>query len=571
MKKILFALSSLLLCATAHAQWQNTTYTLKGGWNAIYLHGDASYVLPATLFAAYPAVQEVWRWNSNPTQVQFTTSPLIPSAGTAEWTEWKSDGSVTSLSQMVGQTAYLVKCSGSTSNSYSVTIPQKVMPPSANWVRNGANLMGFPSKLSGSSFPYFSNYFATYPAAIASNVKIYKYVGGDLGESNPSKVFSPTLEKLDRNQAYWFDSEVVGNFYAPVELSLSNLSGLDYGRTGSTITARLLNRSSAASTVTIAPVASANAPAGQEGVTAAVPITRRVFTASTATWTETPISAAYTEVVGPNATLELSFGIDRGNASMMAAATNAFFASLLRFTDSAGLYDISLPVTARKASLAGLWIGDASVSNVQSQVATSSGSTTASAYPLRLLIHVDSNGVARLLSQVYLGKLSDGTLAGLCTEESGLMVGTKADALRFSVAHMPLDRVIDGTAGTGSGAFAIGGTLVRTINIPYNDPTNPFLHEYHPDHDNKDAVFADLTLPAGVTAANAKLSDGVEAPAINRTCTFAFAATGGSGFGSSVMSGNYSEVFTGLHKNLLTVTGTFQLRRVSEVGTLSIK
>ena len=41
--------------------------------------------------------------------------------------------------------------------------------------------------------------------------------------------------------------------------------------------------------------------------------------------------------------------------SAMAGSSNAFFASLLRLTDSAGLYDISLPVTARKASLAGLW------------------------------------------------------------------------------------------------------------------------------------------------------------------------------------------------------------------------
>lgn len=46
MNKIIFALSSLLLAASAPAQWQSTTYALKGGWNAIYLHGDASYAPP---------------------------------------------------------------------------------------------------------------------------------------------------------------------------------------------------------------------------------------------------------------------------------------------------------------------------------------------------------------------------------------------------------------------------------------------------------------------------------------------------------------------------------------------
>ena len=184
-----------------------------------------------------------------------------------------------------GQSAYLVKCSSASPSPRALRL--RAMPPSATWVRSGANLLGFPSYATGSTFPTFSSYFATFPAAIASNVKIYKYNGGELGAGNPVQVFSTSTERVDRNQAYWFDSEVVGNFYAPVEISISNGSGLDFGRTGSTITVRLLNRSSTVSTVTIAPVASANAPTGQEDITAAVPITRRVFNAGTASWTET--------------------------------------------------------------------------------------------------------------------------------------------------------------------------------------------------------------------------------------------------------------------------------------------
>ena len=89
MKSLLFTVATLFLTATAHAQWQNTTYTLKGGWNSIYLHGDASHATPDELFAAHTEVLEVWRWNPNPTQVGFTTTPLIPSAGTAEWSVWQ--------------------------------------------------------------------------------------------------------------------------------------------------------------------------------------------------------------------------------------------------------------------------------------------------------------------------------------------------------------------------------------------------------------------------------------------------------------------------------------------------
>ena len=524
MKSIFLTLVSLLFAATAHAQWQSTTYTLKGGWNSIYLHGDASHATPDTLFAADPEVLEVWRWNPNPTQVQFTTSPLIPSAGTAEWSTWVRGGSSNSLAKLVGQTAYLVKCSGTASSSHSVAIPQRVLPPSASWVRNGANLMGFPSKLTSSLYPTMSSYFATFPAAIASNVKIYKYVGGDLGPGNPQQVFSTSAEKLDRNQAYWFDSEVVGNFYAPVEISLSNGSGIDFGRTGSTVTVRLLNRSSTVSTVTIAPVDSSTAPTGQEGITAVVPITRRVFNATTASWTETSISAA-------------------------------FYASLLRFTDSAGLYDILLPVTARKASLAGLWLGDAVVGGVQSKTAGYTGTATAQTYALRYIVHVDDAGKAWVLSQVFLGLLAgESPQSGICTAESALSVADKASARRIVAAHLPLDRVLD------SGTMALGGSLSCTISTPFNDPTSPFVHQYHPDHDNQ----------SGTTA----LVSGEESYDLSRAVTFAISATApagvsATGYGASVIAGNYTEVLTGLRKDSVTVTGTFSLRRVSEIGTLT--
>ena len=551
MKKLLLALVSLVFVATAQAQWQSTTYTLKGGWNSIYLHGDASYATLDAIFASQTAVQEVWRWNPNPTQVQFTTSPLIPSAGTAEWSTWVRGGSANSLGQMIGQTAYLVKCSGLSSNSYSVTIPQKVMPPSATWVRNGANLMGFPSKLTG-TYPTMSSYFATFPAAIASNVKIYKYVGGDLGPGNPLQVFSTSSEKLDRNQSYWFDSKVVGSFYAPVEISLSNGSGIDFGRTGSTVTVRLLNRSATVSTVTIAPVVSSNAPTGQEAITGSVPLRRRTFDAATASWTETAISAAFTEVVGPNAAVELTFGIDR---TAMTGSSNAFYASLLRFTDSSNLYDILLPVTARRASLAGLWLGDAVVGGVESKTAGYTGTATAQSYNLRYIVHVDDAGKARVLSQVFLGLLAgESPQSGICTVESALSVANKASARRIVAAHLPLDRVLDG------GTMALGGSLSCTISTPFNDPTSPFVHQYHPDHDNK----------SGTTA----LVSGQESYDLSRAVTFNFAATApegvsATGYGSNVIAGSYTEVLTGLRKDSITVTGTLTLRRVSEIGILT--
>ena len=556
MKSLLLAFASWFIAVSAHAQWQSTTYTLNSGWNSIYLHGHASYTTPEVLFASKPEVLEVWRWNPNPNQVGFTSTPLLPSNGTPEWSKWVRGATGNSLISLTGQSAYLVKCSA----AVTVAVPQRPMPPSNTWVRSGANFLGFPSGKAAGNFPTFSSYFATFPTAIAANAKIFKYVGGDLGPGNPLQIFSTASERVNRDQAYWFSSEVVGNFYAPVQISLSNNEGFAFGRRSSVITARVMNRTAAVMTLQIAPVDSNSPPSGQELITARVPITRRTLD-NQAAWVETPIAAAYTEVIAPNSIVELSFGINR---SAMTGAANALYASLLRFTDSANTFDILIPATARKDTLAGLWIGEATVSAVESKPLANAVKPAGSTFPLRYLIHVADNGTAQVLSQVFMGPMAAAPYNfGLCKSEAGLKADAKSAARRIVATHMPLDRAL---ATTGS--FAIGGTLACTIATPFDDPTSPFVHQYHPDHDNKSGQ---TTLVAGQ-----------ESYTVTRAVSFTFTATppgGGSvtGWGSSVIGGTYAEAVSGLHRDSvgvgtgdgLRLTGTFELRRASELGTLN--
>ncbi len=543
---------------TARAQWQTTTYTLQGGWNAIYLHGDASHVTPDVLFAANPEVVSVWRWNPNPTQTQFTNSPLIPSVGAVEWSVWNRGSPGTStLASLPGQHAYLVQCTGTVGDTYFVPITQKTLPPRSTWVRNGANLLGFPTRQTNSTFPTFSAYFATFPAALAANSRVYTYAGGDLGAANPVQVFAPAGTPLDRTKAYWFEAPVVGNFYAPLEITPSQPDGLHFGRTGSLFTVRVRNRTAAPVTITVAPLDSVGAPVGQPQITGPVPLTRRTFNATTAVTTETLLTTAFAEVIGPQATVELSFGLSR---AQMTAPGGALYASFLRFTDGGNLLDVSLPTSATVASLAGLWIGDIAVNGVVSKAPGSPGTTTGRPFPLRVLLHVDDAGTARLLSQVFVGSLAPAPHnLGLCTRETGLKSDAKATATRYVSTQLPLDtEVADGT-----GSVALGGTLVRTFTLGFNDPTNPFVHTYHPDHDNRDARLQSLPTP------------GIESYSVTRACTFQFSPTppAGSpalGWGASVIGGTYSETVTGLHKAPLTVTGTFELRRASELGAITL-
>jgi hypothetical protein len=185
------------------------------------------------------------------------------------------------------------------------------------------------------------------------------------------------------------------------------------------------------------------------------------------------------------------------------------------------------------------------------------GTATPGRFKLRALLHVADGGVAKLLSKAYLGPLAVAPNdLGIATSQSLLNPSDLASARRISAAHLPAGRVI-----TGSGSVAIGSSLACTISLPYNDPTNPFVHSFHPDHDNKDARFA----PVG---------EGVESYTVNRAATFTFASTppsGGvvAGWGSNVIGGTYRETITGLHSSSIQLDGTFELRRVSEIGILS--
>ena len=551
----LAAAASLALAvpASLHAQWKTETYTLKGGWNAIWLHGDASHATPAELFAAYPAVLEIWRWNPNPDQVQYTDSPSSPDATSSEWTIWnREDADEQQLTALVGQSAYLVRCSGASTTTTTVSIPQRPRPPAATWLVSGANFLGFPSDTS--SPPILSSYFSTFTAATTSPSKIYKYIGGDLGSTNPLQV-SATAERLDRNTAYWFEAQVVGDFTGPLRYELPGTDGLAFGRTGNLITLGVNNRSTSAVTLTFSTATSEPAPTGQTGITGPVPLTRRTFDSATSTYTETPVVGEFTVSVPASGRVDVEFGLDR---SQLTGDSSALYASFLRVKDSARLSDVLLPVSAQTATPAGLWVGQVDVSTVTSTVAGSPGDTTTRSFPLRVLLHVDADGTTRLLSQAFVGTLAaEGNLLGVCTRESALLADKKSEALRLVSSTMPLDRAIVGT-----GSFAIGATLAHTVTIPFDDPTNPFVHAYHPDHDNRDARFA----PLGA---------GVESYDLTRRLTFTFTSSppNGStigGWGSTIYGGTYAETVEGLNKNPLTVGGTFTLRRVSEIAEITL-
>lgn len=392
-----FLLAAVLGTAAAPAQWLTRSYTLTTGWNGIWLAGDASYTTVADLMSAYPAVTEVWRWNPNPDQIQFSQTPSDPSTSSEEWTVWKrNDPAEQLLSRMVANSSYLIRTTAGT----TLNLKQLAVPPTATWLISGANFLGFPAAGSGASAPTISSYLASYPSAstsvLAPTTKIYKYIGGELGPGNPLQV-APGSERLDNGKAYWFNVATVGNFTAPVEYEVASSAGLAFGRTLAVSSVGISNRSTVPLTLTVALNASEAAPASQPGITGGVPLTIRSFDSTNNTYSETPMGGSFTVSLPASGRTTLEFGIDR---SALTGSANNNYASILRFTDSANLSDVRLPVSAQPSSPAGLWLINTSVNQVDSTVG--SGSSTTQPFQLLFIAHMDAAGTPRLLSQAYL-------------------------------------------------------------------------------------------------------------------------------------------------------------------------
>ena len=570
MKFFLIPLCALLVtAASVQAQWVDRTYTLLEGWNGVWLAGDASYTTVESHFAG-TEVLEVWRWNPDPDETAFTTTPSTPSANSEEWTVWKSDHTEQALTQMIGNSAYLIRCKSAT----SLTIRQLAIPPAATWLISGANFLGFPA-VSGT--PTMSSYLASFPSAsttvLAPGAQIYKYIGGELSGSNPLLI-SAGAERMDPNKAYWFQIPTVGNFTAPVEYELPSTSGLAFGRSLTAITVGVTNRSTSSMTLTVSVEDSLEAPKDQTPVEVTLPLTRRIFNSSSNSYTETPITGPFTVTVAASGRLDLDFGVNRAGMT----DSSLHYASILRIKDAGNLTDVRLPVSAQAATTAGLWYAQVKVTNVQNAQNPSSGSTTSQPFPLVFLMHMDSSNVPRLLSQAFVGKLTaDGNPLGIALEESGILGYTQSDVKpqRYVAPQLPLTpRSYQALSGT----FATGSTAQWSIPVYFDDPTNPFVHTYHPDHDNLGTDF------------KTKLKSGDESYTVNRTCSFTFTSSPPdgstiSGWGTTVLGGTYTETLTGLGgtapppppvttpptpagSKFLTVSGTFAMRRISEISDI---
>ncbi len=208
----------------------------------------------------------------------------------------------------------------------------------------------------------------------------------------------------------------------------------------------------------------------------------------------------------------------------------------------------------------------ASVSNYVVAAHNTNLDAVAAPYPLRLIVFNDGNGNCSLLQRVYYG-IQQGTNVAVSTTEAALDPSQLGSARRITATHLPW--AADNTPwGLSGGPLAQGATLVSSPIIEqYDDQaSNPFLHTYHPDHNNLDTE-----------SPPHELARGYESYTIERTITLSLGAATNDFLSltaaNSSLSGAYSESITmlgiGSAAKTYQTAGSFSLVRISPISVLT--
>jgi hypothetical protein len=227
---------------------------------------------------------------------------------------------------------------------------------------------------------------------------------------------------------------------------------------------------------------------------------------------------------------------------------------------------ISLNITTNIAQILTTNLAVLSVSNYVVTAHNTSLDSVVTPYPLRLIIFNPTNGSPSLLQRVYYG-IRQATNVVVATTESVLDPGTLNVDRRITATQLPWTAANTPYPFTG-GPLQQGATLTTTVTEAYDDQAaNPFLHTYHPDHNNLNFNYSPPH----------ELPQGSQSYTITRVIQLTV-APGSSDFislttANSSLVGYYNETITlaglgGATKSYQTA-GTFSLKQLSPIPNLT--
>lgn len=571
-------MSSVISLPLAAATYEQVI-ELQPGWNAIHVEVTPGIDDIEQVFAGIP-VASVWRWIPDDRPVAFIQNPDEELLTIDGWYGYfpseRPESVLTNLFTITANQSYLVRLLGS--QPVQLRIEGRPEMRRMRWRSDDFQFTGFP--VEPDQPPTFANWFAGSEAHADQSIFTLN------GQGEWVEVTQPHIQRIASGRAYWVFTRGRSTYQGPLAVELEFGSRLDFGEGLSRDRLTLRNFSGLSNQIQIRSLDS-NVPVPL-AIQQTDEVNGEVF------W---PVLPAVMNIALPvDEAVIVRLGVRRADllanqASHILEITNGFGARRLLEVSAS----VSQPlVTTSTASplrspdgqlrsadprFAGLWVGVISVDGVS--MAQQGGVIpvpTGQDFPIRVLMHVDASGTTRLLKEA-IQMWEDGTEVPdpdnpgfFNTETPGRFVLVTRDNLipNYTGAVLRGGEPVGIRISTAAydfpgqelelpGAFGPNGAVSGTIVLEPNFPTNPYLHRFHPDHDNLDPQFLNFR---------------EEAYEVTREFEFFFAQDDPEGldrpeFGDGEVAGSYSEAISGIHRSTIFVSGTFRMRRVSNVSLLN--
>ena len=484
---------AMAFCAamTAQAAHIEETMTLAKGWNAIYLESTPTNAACADFFAGAP-VERVASYSSD----AYSSTRQLADDGTEiaqkpiSYRVWvPGDEAASTLTALRGGCVYLIYAT----EAWSTPEPFLGVPdaPRQTW-RATSGETGFMN-IVGVSVPAGETvsakaYFGEGPFGAANGVA-YKIAG--------SKTAAPTFLPMTISGKVQMQGGCAYALTAAKDADWPGVigvlgSGLFFGANANYASITVKNCG------TTNHVFKFSISASVDETESVPPLSRRLPR------TDAISAPGFTNVTDGAWTVELAagehtdqvFSLDR---SLLEAGKK--YGAILTIEDLGGSkMRVRLPVVAEAvpqdavAYPAGLWIGEIALSHV-SGITNATPVKAGGQMKMSVMMHVDTNGVCRLLQRVAAGVDTNGK-ARLFRELADVPADVEG-ARRFSTVMMSVDTPV--VAAAEGSAFGDDADFSWTIAPTARD--NPFRHAWHPDHDGKTADY-EGSAPSGDDFAN---------------------------------------------------------------------
>jgi len=545
---------------------------LKPGWNAVYMEVQPLDTSCDTVFSEIP-VKSVWAWNKRFSPMQYVQDPNTLVPDDPEWLTYfpPSDrrAFLSDLHAVHGGRCYLIELGGELDAMLEVR--GKPVVRDVDWVPNSFNLVGF--HVDSASPPTFAAFFA--PEKALQDKPIYRVSQDGRSEA----IMAPAAERMRPGEAFWVYCEGECAYQGPLELGFDHLDGLEFGAQIEEQDLRLKNSSGKDKQVTIELLSSdlrqAKSLSGElTDVAGSVPLSYHRLLK----WS--PLSEPLTFTLPAGSEQALPLAVRR--AAMPAPGSSGdVYQSILVVRDDSGMR-YRVPVSAaRSGTDAGLWAGNVvltAVSEAANPENPDVPTPATSEFSFRIMVHVDEEGQARLLQHVTLMQVQatyvpDPDDPNVMIEDTPAryVLITRDDLLGAYTGVSLRDGKVVGRRITSpvfgfTQPVALTGdfneNLQGTVMMDYDDPLNPFVHRFHPDHNNFDERYENI------------LPEGKESFSFSRTVRLEFTEQdpeqlGLPEWGYALVGGIYHESLSGVHQNDIHVRGTFRLNKVVEVAVLN--